>query len=364
MTSSLRTFNFLEPLSEGKNNEKEWTMDILNRKGRQYRAIYPFIIILIGIFLFSFAVGRYPIDIITLLKVLGFKAFPIEKTWSDTVEVVVFQVRLPRIMGAMLVGSALSLSGAVYQGMFKNPLVSPDILGVSAGAAFGAALAIFLSFNTAGIQLMAFCFGILAVALVYFISQRIKADPLISLVIIGILIGSIFNSFVSLIKYMADTEDKLPAITFWLMGSLSGIMPKDIKNISIPIFLGMTPLFLLRWDLNVLSLDEDEAKSLGLDTGRIRFIVIICSTLMTAAAVSVSGIIGWIGLVIPHLGRLLVGPDYRLLIPTTILLGSSYLLLIDNIARALTTVEIPLGILTSLIGAPFFIFLLLNRGRS
>ncbi|MCF6466155.1 FecCD family ABC transporter permease [Clostridium sp. Cult2] len=320
--------------------------------------------LLIFIFLISFTIGRYPVSIPTLLKVLLSKVFPITRTWPDTIETIVFRVRLPRILAAMLVGASLSLSGAVYQGMFKNPLVSPDILGVSAGAAFGAALAIFLSFNTVGIQISAFLFGILGVALVYLISIRVKEDPLISLVIIGILIGSIFTSFTSLIKYIADTEDKLPTITFWLMGSLSGLLPKDVKRIFIPILLGIVPLYLLRWKLNVLSLDEDEAKTLGLDTGKIRIIVIICSTLMTAASVSISGIIGWIGLVIPHLGRILVGPDYRVLVPTTILLGSTYLLIIDNIARALTTVEIPLGILTSLIGAPFFIFLLLNKGRS
>lgn len=336
----------------------------MKREKGKYFYTYIFGALLIIIFLLSFAIGRYPISIRLLLKVLFSKIFSIPKTWPDTIETVIFKVRLPRIMGAILVGASLSVSGAVYQGMFKNPLVSPDILGVSAGAAFGAALAIFLSFNTGGIQLFAFLFGVLGVALVYLISLRIKDDPLIILVIIGILVGSIFSSFTSLIKYLADTEDKLPAITFWLMGSLSGVKLGDIKSVSIPIFLGIIPLYILRWKLNVLSLNEDEAKTLGLDTGKIRVVVVICSTLMTAAAVSISGVIGWIGLVIPHLSRILVGPDYRTLLPTTILLGSSYLLLIDNIARALTTVEIPLGILTSLIGAPFFIFLLLNRGRS
>ena len=338
-------------------------MNLLDRESKKV-SIYPLVILLVAIFLISFTIGRYPIDIVTLLRVFLSKIFPLEKTWDATIETVIFQVRLPRIIGAALVGLALSLSGVVYQGMFKNSLVSPDILGVSAGSAFGAALAIYFSFSTTGIQLFAFIFGIVAVALVYFISQKIKADPIMVLVIMGILIGSLFNSFVSLIKYLADTEDKLPAITFWLMGSLSGLMAKDLKAISIPILLGAVPLFLLRWRLNVLTLSEEEAKCLGLDTGKIRLIVIISSTLMTAAAVSVSGIIGWIGLVIPHLGRILVGPDYRVLIPATMLLGSSYLLLIDNIARSLTTVEVPLGILTSLIGAPFFIFLLLKRGRS
>ena len=338
-------------------------MKIIDKRKGKYHHTYIFMILLIIVFLLSFAIGRYPIPIGLLLKVFFSKIFSITKTWPEAIDTIVFKVRLPRIIGAMLVGASLSVSGAVYQGMFKNPLVSPDILGVTSGAAFGAALAIFLSFNTVGIQVSSFLFGLIGVLLVYLISMRIKDDPIISLVITGVLIGSIFTSLTSLIKYLADTNDKLPTITFWLMGSLSSISMRDIKVIFIPISLGMIPLYILRWRLNVLSLNEDEAKTLGLNTEKIRIIVVICSTLMTAASVSVSGMIGWIGLVIPHLSRMIVGPDYRVLLPTTILLGSSYLLLIDNIARALTTVEIPLGILTSLLGAPFFIFLLLNNKR-
>lgn len=328
------------------------------------KIIYILLAILIGIFILSLTIGRYPISISLLLKVFLSKIIPIVKTWPDTIETVIFNIRLPRIIGAMLVGGALSVSGVVYQGMFKNPLVSPDILGVSAGAAFGASLAIFLSFSSLGIQLSAFIFGLIGVSLAYIISINIREDPLITLVITGVLVGSIFTSLTSLIKYFADTNDKLPTITFWLMGSLSDIKFKDIKMITIPILVSIIPLYLLRWRLNVLALNEDEAKTLGVDTDKLRIIVVICSTLMTAAAVSVSGIIGWIGLVIPHLSRMIVGPDYRILMPVTIILGSSYLLLIDNIARTLTTVEIPLGILTSLIGAPFFIFLLLGKNRS
>lgn len=339
-------------------------MKTIDKRKDKYYYTYIFTILLIVVFLLSFAIGRYPVSIGLLLKVFFSKIFPIARTWPETIDTIVFQIRLPRIIGAILVGSSLSVSGAVYQGMFKNPLVSPDILGVSSGAAFGAALAIFLSFNIVGIQISSFLFGLIGVSLVYLISIRIKRDPLIALVITGVLVGSIFTSLTSLIKYLADTNDKLPTITFWLMGSLSSISPRDIKTIIVPIILGMTPLYILRWRLNVLSLNEDEAKTLGLDTDKLRIIVVICSTLMTAASVSISGMIGWIGLVIPHLSRMIVGPEYRVLLPTTILLGSSYLLLIDNIARALTTVEIPLGILTSLIGAPFFIFLLLTNKRS
>ncbi|NLV75800.1 MAG: iron ABC transporter permease [Tissierellia bacterium] len=333
-------------------------------KTKKKHYVYIFTIILILVFFISFGIGRYPVNVVQLLKVLLSKFFPIDKDWPDTINTIVFQVRLPRIIGAMLVGTSLSLSGAVYQGMFKNPLVSPDILGVSSGAAFGAALAIYLSFNTVGIQITSFIFGLIAVGLVYLISTKIKEDPIISLVITGVLVGSIFTALTSLIKYLADTDDKLPTITFWLMGSLASISPRDIKAIVLPILLGIIPLFILRWRLNVLSLEEGEAKTLGLNTARLRIIVIMCSTLMTAASVSVSGMIGWIGLVIPHLSRMIVGPDYRILLPTTLLLGSTYLLLIDNIARGLTTVEIPLGILTSLVGAPFFIILLLTNKRS
>lgn len=333
-------------------------------KTKKKHYVYIFTIILILVFFISFGIGRYPVNMVQLLKVLSSKIFPIDKDWPDTINTIVFQVRLPRIIGAMLVGTSLSLSGAVYQGMFKNPLVSPDILGVSSGAAFGAALAIYLSFNTVGIQITSFIFGLIAVGLVYLISTKIKEDPIISLVITGVLVGSIFTALTSLIKYLADTDDKLPTITFWLMGSLASISPRDIKAIVLPILLGIIPLFILRWRLNVLSLEEGEAKTLGLNTARLRIIVIMCSTLMTAASVSVSGMIGWIGLVIPHLSRMIVGPDYRILLPTTLLLGSTYLLLIDNIARGLTTVEIPLGILTSLVGAPFFIILLLTNKRS
>lgn len=332
-------------------------------KGKNHY-IFTLALLLIIIFFISFAIGRYPVSIDLLIKVFFSRIFPITKTWPETFDTIVFRVRLPRIVGAILVGASLSVSGAAYQGMFKNPLVSPDILGVSAGSAFGAALAIFLSFDAIGIQVSSFIFGLIGVFLAYLISMKFKEDPVIGLVITGVLVGSIFTSLTSLIKYLADTNDKLPMITFWLMGSLSSISPRDIKVISIPIAIGMIPLYILRWKLNVLSLDEDEAKTLGLDTSKLRVIVVICSTLMTAASVSVSGMIGWIGLVIPHLSRLIVGPDYRVLLPTTILLGSSYLLLIDNVARALTTVEIPLGILTSLIGAPFFIFLILTNKRS
>ncbi|MGO1468487.1 MAG: FecCD family ABC transporter permease [Tissierella sp.] len=328
-----------------------------------YSHIKLFALISILVFVFSFVIGRYSVSIKILLRVFSSKFIDIPLTWPKSIETVIFKIRFPRILAALLVGASLSVSGLVYQGIFKNPLASPDILGVSSGAAFGASLAILLSYSSSGIQLTSFIFGLLAVGLVYFISCKINQDPLVSLVITGVLIGSIFSSLTSLIKYLADTNDKLPTITFWLMGSLSDISIGDIKTIIFPIMIGIIPLFILRWRLNVLTLDEDEAKTLGIDTKKMKLIVIICSTLITASAVSISGMVGWIGLVIPHLSRAIVGPNYMELIPSTILLGASYLLIIDNISRTIASVEIPLGILTSLIGAPLFIFLLMHRKR-
>lgn len=311
-------------------------------------------------FLLSFPVGRYPIAPGDLITILLAKILPIGHTWPSTLDTVVFQVRLPRIVAAMLVGAALSTAGAAYQGMFKNPLVSPDILGATAGAAFGAALGIYFNFGVIGIQLSSFVFGLVAVGLAYLVGGRIRHDPILALVLAGILIGTIFSSSTSLLKFMADPYEKLPAITYWLLGSLSSIAPKDVRFIIIPMFLGFVPLYLLRWRLNVLSMGEEEAKALGLETERLRITVILCSTLVTAAAVSISGMIGFVGLVIPHLTRMIVGPDYKVLIPASMLVGSAYLLLVDDLARVLTTVEVPLGILTSVIGAPFFIYLILR----
>ncbi|MDI9480666.1 MAG: iron ABC transporter permease [Bacillota bacterium] len=330
-----------------------------NRRDASWKIIILLFVLLI-IFIFSFALGRYPVAPGELLRVLIAQVVPLEATWNDTVETVIFQVRLPRIFAAILVGAALSAAGAAYQGMFKNPLVSPDILGASAGAGFGAALGIFLSFSMVGIQLMAFAGGLLAVGLTYAISVRIRHDPMLALVLSGIMIGSLFTAAISCIKYIADPYDKLPAITFWLMGSLASISQRDVYMVLAPILLGGILLYLLRWRLNVMAMGEEEARVLGINTTLMKTIVIGCCTLMTAAAVSISGMIGWVGLVIPHLARMIVGPNYQALLPASILLGGAYLLLVDNLARLLASMELPLGILTALIGVPFFLYLLLN----
>ncbi|SFH09925.1 iron complex transport system permease protein [Desulfotomaculum arcticum] len=320
--------------------------------------------ILVGIalliFILSFPLGRYPVSPDNLFLILAAKIFPIPHTWPATMDIVVFNVRLPRIFAAMLVGAALAASGAAYQGMFKNPLVSPDILGASAGAGFGAAMGIYFSFNVFGIQLSSFIFGLIAVMLTYFISRKVRLDPTLVLVLTGVLVGTMFSSATSLIKFVADPYDKLPAITFWLMGSLAAITPQDVLTGIIPILLGGIPLYILRWRLNVLSLGEEEAMAMGLETRKLRLVVILCSTLMTAAAVSISGLVGWVGLIVPHWARMIVGPNYKILLPTSIILGGAYLLLVDDLARCVASVEIPLGILTALIGAPFFFYLLVS----
>ncbi|MDP4182795.1 MAG: iron ABC transporter permease [Bacillota bacterium] len=320
------------------------------------------VFITVAAFLISFTLGRYSISITDILNIFISKLFGLKTTWSDTVETVIFNVRIPRILAAMLIGAALSLSGACYQGLFKNPMVSPDILGASSGAGFGACIAILMSFGLVGIQVSSFLFGLGAVALTFFISSLIgkKNNAVLVLILTGMVVSTLFSSFISLTKYLADPNSKLPAITFWLMGGLNSTSTKDVLMLLAPITIGTIPLALLRWKINVLSFGDEEAKSLGINTSRLRLIVIICSTLLTAASVSVCGMIGWIGLIIPHLSRMLVGPNYKLLLPASFLVGSAYLVLVDDIARSLFPLEIPLGILTSLIGAPFFIYLLVK----
>jgi iron complex transport system permease protein len=312
-------------------------------------------------FLFSFAIGRYAISIPQLLSTLYGHYFG--SVAEASLETVVFNIRLPRIFAAMLVGAALSTAGAAYQGMFKNPLVSPDILGASAGAAFGACLALYLSQTMFIVQISAFLFGLIAVLFAYLINLKLDYDPTIGLVLGGILISTLFSSGTGVLKYYADANDKLPLITFWLMGSLSSVDKIDLFSALIPMLMGFIPLFLVRWKLNVLAFGEEEARTLGINTKRLRLIVIISSTLITAASVSISGMIGWIGLVIPHLARAIVGPNYKTLLPVTFILGASYLLLVDDLARCLGSVEVPLGILTSLIGVPFFILIFKNNVR-
>ena len=310
------------------------------------------------LFYVSLFVGRYPIEPLAVIRILVSKLFPISHSWSSTAETIVMQVRLPRLILAAFVGAGLSVSGAAYQGMFRNPLVSTDILGVSAASGFGAALAILISGNELELQLFAFVFGLAGVALTYMISRVYKTTPILMLVLSGVVVAGFFSALISGAKYAADPENKLPAITYWLLGSFSRATYKDLATVVPLIGFGTAGLLLVRWRLNVLAMGDDEARSLGIKTEMLKGIIIACTTVVTATAVSVSGLVGWVGLVIPHVGRMMVGPDHRVLLPTTLAIGAAYLIVIDTLARTVSAQEIPLGILTALIGAPFFAYLL------
>ena len=303
--------------------------------------------VLLALFLVSFVLGRYDVPLWQVVRILLSKVLPLEATWSANMAVAVLNVRLPRILLACLVGCALSTAGTAYQSVFRNPMAAPDILGASSGACFGAALAFAASLAT--------------VALVYVIARRIRGNQVVNLLLSGIMISSLFSAGTSYIKLVADPTNQLPAITYWLMGSLSGTRMQDVTFALLPMAAGLIPLLLLRWRVNLLTLDEEEARSMGVNTTALRLVVILCATVLTAASVSVSGMIGWVGLVIPHLSRKLVGNDCRRLLPAAMLLGAIFLLLVDNVSRNLLAVEIPIGILTAFIGAPFFIYLMTRK---
>ena len=321
------------------------------------------VVVLAALFVFSFVLGRYSISPLNVLKILISHVLPVWRVDSGVLNTIVMNIRLPRILAAMVVGASLALSGVAFQGLFRNPLVSPDILGVSSGAGFGASLAILLSGGLLMIQASAFCFALLAVGISYSISKMVKGNPTLSLILAGMAIASLFGALLSLVKYVADPVNQLPAITYWLMGSLASVGPKGLLYAALPMLVGMTVLILIRWRFNVLAMGEEEAKALGVDTGKLRTIVVICCTMMTASAVCISGTIGWVGLVIPHIGRALVGPDHKKLLPVCVLIGAIFLLFIDDIARVVASVEIPIGILTAIVGIPFFLFLLKRGGR-
>lgn len=321
--------------------------------------------LLLGILL-SFNLGRYPVAPKELMGILLSKLplVNIIPFWEHTQEIAVLNVRLPRIMLAVLVGASLSAAGACYQGVFQNPMAAPDILGASAGAGFGAALAILIDLSSNSITALAFVMSLVTVALVFFVSRHTKGEKVMGLILAGIMISSLFQAGTNFVKLVADPGNKLPAITYWLMGSFVGATSKELKFVIWPMLIGLVPLLLLRWKLNVLTLGDDEARALGVDAGKVRLVAVICATLITAASVSVSGMIGWVGLVIPHMMRRLVGSDYRYLLPASVLGGGLFLLMVDNVSRSLSSTEIPIGILTAFIGAPFFLLLITRRGDS
>jgi len=316
-------------------------------------------------FAVAFLVGRFPVSLADIVAVVWGKITGTPAGVPPAVESVILQVRGPRVIAAFLVGAALAIAGTAFQGLFRNPLVSPDILGASSGAALGAVLGIFLSLGVFAIQGFAFIGGLMAVAAVYLIGSAIRSrDPILVLVLTGVVIGSLLGAGVGLVKYLADPYNQLPAMTFWLLGSLSAANAADLLPLAIPIALGTVVLLLLRFRMNVMSLSEEEARALGVPTTALRIAIVAAATLVTSASVAAAGIIGWVGLVVPHLARTLVGPDFAKLLPVAGLLGGGFLLFIDTIARTGASIEIPLGILTAVIGTPFFIWLLASMSRT
>lgn len=337
-------------------------MYIKGNPGRRYAALMAGMgAALLALFMLSFVLGRYDVPLSQVAHILLSQVAPVEKTWSVSMEAVVLNIRLPRILLAMLVGASLSLAGAAYQSVFQNPMAAPDILGASSGACFGAALAILLGLGSGGVTVSAFGFSMVTVALVFLIGRRTKGARAVGILLAGVMVSSLFSSGTSYLKLVADPGDELPAITYWLMGSLSGARGSDVRFALIPMVLGAVPLLLLRWRMNLLTLGEDEAASMGVNTVRLRMAVILCATLLTAASVAASGMIGWVGLVIPHLCRKMAGSDCRRLLPLSMVTGAAFLLLVDNVSRNLAATEIPIGILTAFIGAPFFIYLMTRK---
>ena len=336
-------------------------MSNIDQKHR--RTVWLLSIALLLCVLGSFTLGRYPVSLTELLGILGQKlGLPIQAFWTRQVEAAVWNIRLPRVLLSVLVGACLAAAGASYQGVFQNPMASPDILGASAGAGFGAALAILLGASSLWITLGAFGMSLVTVALVFTVSRHARGDRVLGLVLAGIMISSLFQSGTSFIKLVADPNNQLPQITYWLMGSLSGAKWSDLAFVTLPMLCGLVPLLLLRWRLNVITMGDDEARAMGVNPQRIRAMIALCSTLVTASAVSVSGMIGWVGLVIPHMMRRLVGSDYRYLMPASMLGGGIFLLIVDNVSRNVTVSGIPIGILTAFIGAPFFLWLITGKG--
>jgi len=319
--------------------------------------------ILILAIVISLMFGRYAVPPRELLDILLGRNSSGDGFGKDTAHAVLFNIRLPRILLACMVGACLSTAGASYQGVFQNPMASPDILGAAQGAAFGAALGILIGGNSGLITFLAFSLSLVSVALVFAISKRARGKQVLTLILSGIMVSSLFAAGTSFVKLVADPSNQLPSITYWLMGSLAGAKTSDLGFLAVMMLVGITPLMLLRWRLNLLTLSDDEARSMGVNTRLTRIIVITCASFITAAAVSVSGLIGWVGLVIPHLCRMLVGNDFKHLLPTSLLFGALFMLIVDNVSRNLLPSEIPIGILTAFVGAPFFLWLITRRGE-
>ncbi|MDO5328892.1 MAG: iron ABC transporter permease [Coriobacteriia bacterium] len=332
-------------------------MSKLYNKTRYGGVFIVLAIILIVVTIVALSMGHYSYNPMDVIRSIG--DFILGKPSADTsMDMVIVNVRLPRIIAAIVIGAALSLSGAVYQGVFRNPLVSPDLLGVSNGACVGAAIAIIFGTSMIAQQVFAFGFGILAVGIAVLIPRLVRNTSNLMLVLAGIITSGFFSSIMALLKFTASEDKELASIVYWQMGSLTKIGFGDLGAILPIVVLCTIVLLALSWRLNILSFGEVEAQTLGMNVKRMRGIIIVCASALTAGCVCISGTIGWIGLVIPHLARLLVGSDHRKMLPITILLGSTFLLVVDTACRTISTLDIPLSVLTGLVGAPFYAWLL------
>ncbi|MBA0052519.1 iron ABC transporter permease [Streptomyces sp. AJS327] len=306
----------------------------------------------------ALALGRYLVPPNEILRMIGGQVLPLARTWTPTEEAVVLDVRLPRVLLALLVGGGLALSGAALQGVFRNPLVSPDVIGVSSGASLGGVLALLFGLGSLQLVTGAFAFGLLALAIVLLVGGRAGGSPLLMIILAGTVTGAFFSALVSFATYVADPYTELPSIVFWLLGSLATASYGKVLVAVGPVLAGALVVLCLRWRLNVLSLGDEDAASLGVPPRPTRLLLLTAVALITAGSVAVSGLVGWVGLVVPHLARLWAGTDHRVLLPASFLLGGAYLTVIDTLSRCLTSGEMPLGILTAVIGAPFFVVLL------
>ena len=335
------------------------------RRGR-WPAVSVLSVLLLVVAAGSFAVGITAYPPSTILEVVLAHLSGRAAAVPRVDDVTIWVVRMPRIVAAVLVGGALAAAGAAYQALFRNPMVSPDLLGASGGAGVGAALGILLSWSSAAVQLSAFALGLGAVLVTYAVGTVVGRgrESTLTLVLTGIVVSSLASALISLTKYVADPDDKLPQITFWLLGGLDTVRIPALLWLGVPILVGAVPLLVLRWRLNVLSFGDDEASSLGVDPRVVKAFVIVGATLLTAASVAAAGMVGWVGLVVPHAARLLVGPDARRALPVSALLGAIFLLVVDDLVRTVLPTEVPLGILTALVGAPFFLLLLARGGRA
>ena len=334
------------------------------------RCVLILLILLAAVFFLSFLLGRYRVSALQTARLLADRALSgvsrghlrLAPTWTPEEASVVIQIRLPRILSAALIGAALSAAGASYQAMFRNPMVSPDLLGASTGACFGAALAILLGASYAVITAGSFLFGLAAVGLTYLVGRLSRMRSNLAMVLAGVMVGSLFSAGTSFIKLVADTNEQLPAITYWLMGSLSAAGFGALKLGAPAIAVSCGVLLLLRWKLNLLPLPGEEARTFGTNIPRLRAVCIVCCAAMTASCVAMCGQVGWVGLLVPHVCRLLFGNSHARLLPACISCGACFLMIVDTLARTISAAEIPVSILTAMLGAPIFITIVRRKG--